>query len=643
MHYFDRHYKNQDKHFIKIHGQLAEILLPISIVGHEGFSEPFCYNLKAFVRKGREGPKNIYGNKICCEIKDPTQSFPARFINGVITNTEYGDNDTELIVCNFKIEPDLALLKLSKSTRVWKEKSVPDIISTILNEYNIRDIKFLLYKKYTPLEYCIQYRESDYDFIYRILSEVGIYYYFIHSCDEHVMVFADHKSAHSGTKETELYLTTPKSSFKPASIDEWHISSEIIPGEFSISGYDMNKAEGFRVRMDGYEYTKGLKKIHFGDISPLNDREILTKKISTLISSRESNTTFGWGKTEAWWLSCGERFKLKTVEAKTFNYYVFSLSLKAFNDYDSESGSFSCQIQALDSDINWCPLEPEDTPVIPGILIAKVIGPEGEEIHTDAYGRVKIQFPWEDGRTGEQSSCWVRVSQCWSGFGAASQFIPRVGTEVFVSFIQGDPNCPVIIGSVYNGKNKPPLDLPKKKNISGFVTKSIGGGDKNEGHRFIFDDTKGDEKISITSQKDFFLIVNNDAIHEIKNKHALKVLKGRSTQIESGNDELEISQGNVNQTIAGDFNIKLTNGDYRLIVNGGATNIKSDKSLMIESIQSLILKVGSNKIELSPSGITITGTLLKLEGKATTEVKGTMLTVQGSAITQIKGGIINIG
>ncbi|WP_284441024.1 contractile injection system protein, VgrG/Pvc8 family, partial [Escherichia coli] len=112
---------------------------------------------------------------------------------------------------------------------------------------------------------------------------MGIYYYFIHSCDEHVMVFADHKSAHSGTKETELYLTTPKSSFKPASIDEWHISSEIIPGEFSISGYDMNKAEGFRVRMDGYEYTKGLKKIHFGDISPLNDREILTKKISTLI------------------------------------------------------------------------------------------------------------------------------------------------------------------------------------------------------------------------------------------------------------------------------------------------------------------------------------------------------------------------
>ncbi|HHZ9912624.1 TPA: type VI secretion system Vgr family protein, partial [Escherichia coli] len=144
-------------------------------------------------------------------------------------------------------------------------------------------------------------------------------------------------------------------------------------------------------------------------------------------------------------------------------------------------------------------------------------------------------------------------------------------------------------------------------------------------------------------QKDFFLIVNNDAIHEIKNKHALKVLKGRSTQIESGNDELEISQGNVNQTIAGDFNIKLTNGDYRLIVDGGATNIKSDKSLMIESIQSLILKVGSNKIELSPSGITITGTLLKLEGKATTEVKGTMMTVQGSAITQIKGGIINIG
>lgn len=317
--------------------------------------------------------------------------------------------------------------------------------------------------------------------------------------------------------------------------------------------------------------------------------------------------------------------------------------MKAFNNYDSESGAFSCQIQALDSDINWCPLEPKDTPVIPGILIAKVIGPEAEEIHTDVHGRVKIQFPWEDAQTGEKSSCWVRVSQYWSGLGVASQFIPRVGTEVFVSFIQGDPNHPVIIGCLYNGKNKPPFDLPENKNISGFVTKSIGSENKEAGHRFIFDDKKGNEHISITSQKDFLLIVKNDSIHEINNKHALKISKGRSTQIERGDDELEISKGNLNQTISGDVNIKITNGDYGLIVGGGAANIKSDKTLTIESIQSLIFKVGSNKIELSPSGITITGTLLKLEGKATTEVKGAMMTLQGSAITQVKGGIINIG
>ncbi|MFV8761807.1 type VI secretion system Vgr family protein [Yersinia enterocolitica] len=643
MHFFENHYKDQQRHFLKLHGKLAEKLLPISITGYEGFSKPYCYNLNAFMLKNRGIPESIYGSEICCEINNTAQSFPSRFVHGIITHIECRETDGELIVCNIKLQPKVSILGLGKRTRVWKEKSIPDIISSILKEYNINGVDFRLYNGYPTLEYCIQYRESDYNFMSRIISEVGIYYYFVHTLNKHTMVLADHQSAHSDSPKSELYFDTHNTSFKPASINEWHVSTELIPGEFSLTGYDINKADGIKVKLGGYEDTKALKKIHFGDISPFNDKEQLKEKIDTVIRSRESNTTFWWGSTDAWWLSCGERFQLKSIENNVHSYYVFSLKLSAFNDYGTRSGDFNCQIQALKNDIHWCPLESQEKPIIPGVLIAKVIGPESEEVHTDAFGRVKIQFPWEEEDSKNDSSCWVRVSQHWSGSGIGSHFIPRVGSEVFVSFIQGDPNHPVIIGSVYNGKNKPPFELPKNKSMSGFVTKSISNGSRDEGHRLIFDDKKGDECITVASQKDFLLTVKNDAIKEVQNKLSVNISKGRYTKIENGDDNLDINNGNLNQKIVGNLNVELTSGNYKMAISGGCGNIKSDRALTIESTQSLILKVGSNKIEVSPTGITITGTLLKIEGKATTEVKGAMMTVQGSAITQIKGGIINIG
>lgn len=643
MHYFDNHYKNKDKHFLKLHGGLSESLLPVSITGDEAFSQPYCYNLSAFISKSKGVPESIYGDEVSCEIKDPALSFPSRFIHGIITHVEYRETDSELIICSLKLQPNFSLLELGKSSRVWKGMSIPDIVETILMENKISDVDFRLYSDYPALEYCIQYRESDCDFISRIIEEAGIYYYFIHSPTNHIMVFADHKSALSESKEKDIYLSTPKSSFNPATIREWHVSSELIPGEFSLTGYDINKADSVRVKSSCYEISKALKNIHLGDISPLDNRGLLTEKIDKVIRSRESNTTFWWGDTEAWWLACGERFHLKNIEDKVGDYYVFSLKLRALNDYGTCSGDFSCQIQALKQDIHWCPKESQEKPIVPGVLIAKVIGPEAEEIYTDAHGRVKIQFPWEEEGSKDEASCWVRVSQLWSGSGFGSHFIPRVGSEVFVSFIQGDPNHPVIIGSVYNGKNKPPFELPKNKNLSGFVTKNINNSNNGEGHKFIFDDKKGDECITITSQKDFLLTVNNDSFHEVKNNLSVNVLKGRCTKIDSGDDCLDIKKGNLNKNIAGAYNIKISNGNYNMTINGGAGNIKADKTLTIESTQSITFKVGSNKIELSPSGVTITGTLIKIEGKATTEVKGTMMTIQGSAMTQIKGGIINIG
>ncbi|EKD4346391.1 type VI secretion system tip protein VgrG, partial [Escherichia coli] len=291
---------------------------------------------------------------------------------------------------------------------------------------------------------------------------------------------------------------------------------------------------------------------------------------------------------------------------------------------------------------------------------ARVVGPESEEYYTDEYGRVKIRFLWGEKSTSgtENSSCWVRVSQVWSGDGFGSQFIPRVGSEVLVSFIQGNPDNPIIIGSVYNGQNKPPFSLPENNCKSGFITRSVKNGKKGEGHQLVFDDKENEEKTILTSSGDFHLTVKKDMISNINHLMSLTVAEGRNTEIKKGNDNLILKKGNLHNDVHGNIDIKVSDGDYNLKVAGGSGSFTTDKNLTLESTQSIKIKVGVNEIIISTSGINIKGTqiaiegqgsaelkgaTLKLEGQAMSEVKGTMLTLQGSAMTQIKGGIVNIG
>lgn len=289
-----------------------------------------------------------------------------------------------------------------------------------------------------------------------------------------------------------------------------------------------------------------------------------------------------------------------------------------------------------------------------------MVGPDSEEYYTDDNGRVKISFLWgEKSAAGtDKTSCWVRVSQVWSGEGFGSQFIPRIGSEVLVSFIQGNPDYPVIVGTVYNGQNTSPFSLPENNCKSGFITRSVKNGKKGEGHQLVFDDKEGEEKVIVTSSGDSLLTVKKDMISTINRSMSLTIAEGRNAEIKRGNDRLVLKEGDLHNDVHGNINIKVSNGDYNLKVSGGSGSLITDKNLTLESTQSIKIKVGANEITISTSGIdikaakiTIEGQVsaevkaatLKFESQAISEVKGTMLTLQGSAMTQIKGGIVNIG
>ncbi|HAI1415431.1 TPA: type VI secretion system tip protein VgrG [Escherichia coli] len=652
----DGYYKCQDQHFIRLHGCNLS-LFPLEIKGSESLSNIYSYEIKCFSKNDNKSLTKLHGTTLSCEIGEQYSSLPSRFIHGVVTKIIYNHDNSMQHTCIIVLQPEIAELAVGKRTRIWSNITASDIVSKILKDSLFTPPQIRIYDKQNLIEYKIQYQESDLDFIHRVLFDAGIYYFFIHDKDKHIMILADDPSSHPKATYDKLeYL--PSENLKESAhgyMTEWFAIENLKCPSVTLSGYNEGNLSEITItsesRITGVKASKGV----YEDILPEGKREVIQKRSEAVMASCDSEIKSWYGKTNSWWLSCGERFSLDKQD-----YRITELHLNAVNNHIEDAGYFNCNLCASDNKGVIKFKSKFNSPVIPGVLLARVVGPESEEYYTDEYGRVKIRFLWGEKSTSgtENSSCWVRVSQVWSGDGFGSQFIPRVGSEVLVSFIQGNPDNPIIIGSVYNGQNKPPFSLPENNCKSGFITRSVKNGKKGEGHQLVFDDKENEEKTILTSSGDFLLTVKKDMISNINHLMSLTVAEGRNTEIKKGNDNLILKKGNLHNDVHGNIDIKVSDGDYNLKVAGGSGSFTTDKNLTLESTQSIKIKVGVNEIIISTSGINIKGTqiaiegqgsaelkgaTLKLEGQAMSEVKGTMLTLQGSAMTQIKGGIVNIG
>jgi type VI secretion system secreted protein VgrG len=317
-----------------------------------------------------------------------------------------------------------------------------------------------------------------------------------------------------------------------------------------------------------------------------------------------------------------------------------------------------------------------------------VVGPSGEEIYTDQYGRIKVQFHWDRyGRNDEQSSCWIRVSQSLAGPQFGMQFVPRVGMEVVVSHLDDDPNRPLVTGVVYNGTNKPPFDLPSKAAQSGLQTRSTKDGAVGKANQLIFDDTKGAELVTLHAEKNFSRTVENDDTLEVgfvaKDKgdrsvkvynnlteeigaggcstgnRTLTVYNDNATTVSNGNDSQTVSRGNAtyavtqgnhtvtvggkqSNTVKQGHSLTVSSGSHAVEVSAGSGTMKA-MSWTIEGQTGITLKVGSNSIAIGPSGVTINGLTVSVKGTTSTEVEGLQTTIKGTAMLQAQGAITMIG
>jgi type VI secretion system secreted protein VgrG len=275
-------------------------------------------------------------------------------------------------------------------------------------------------------------------------------------------------------------------------------------------------------------------------------------------------------------------------------------------------------------------------PFVQGPQTAVVVGPAGEEIYTDKYGRVKVQFFWDrKGKKDENSSCWVRVAEVWAGKTWGMVFNPRIGQEVVVDFLEGDPDRPLITGRVYNADQMPPYTLPDNQTQSGVKTRSSKNGSTENFNELRFEDKKGSEDIFFHAEKDFHREVENDDDLKVLHDQTIEIKNNRTETVKEGNETIAIKQGNRDVTIEmGNESLKIKMGNQTTKLDLGASST--------EAMQSITLKVGQSSITLDQMGVTIKGMMISIQGQVQTEVKGVMTQVSGDAMLTVKGGITMI-
>jgi type VI secretion system secreted protein VgrG len=608
-----------------------EVLLLHGMTGREALSQPFAFTvtLVSDVRKNQPiDQSKLLGTMVKVTLAseysaDPSLADkPTRYFNGYATQVVLQEDEVgNFRVYRVELRPWLWLLTKTTDCRIYQNKTVPQIVEQIFKDSGFTDFKLKLGGNYQAREYCVQYRESDLAFVSRLLEHEGIYYYFEFDADKHTLVLTDGTSPHEPRPKYETidYGHTfaeehTKETFG-GRIARWRPRQELRAGQYASKDYDFTKSgTPLKARQNGpkphpqsafeqYDYPGGYVEASIGEkyASVRLQEEQMSYEMFEA-NAYSHGLAPGYVFTMAKYPVAAQNAKYLTVEAHydfALNPYEASERLDVTPDVELNPGAadlkprdYTCRFSALKVATAYRPPRVTPRPVIAGLQTAKVVGPKGEEIWTDKYGRIKVQFHWDrEGRFDENSSCWIRTAQMWAGAGWGSQYVPRIGDEVVVSFLEGDPDQPLVTGSVYNGENSPPFALPDKMATSGVKSKSTkdGGRGYNE---LSFDDTTNKELVNFHAQKD------------------LKSKVERDTQTSVGRDSKSSVDRNENTNVKknrftkiGGKDTQVVTGDQNIVV--GSQYVTVTKTYALSAMVSAEIVCGATIIKITPAGISI--------------------------------------
>ena len=558
-------------------------LLLRSLSGHEEISQLFRFHLELMSENDSISFDSIVGQKVAVHIQTVDSE---RGLSGYISRFSQGGRDERFTYYQAEMVPWLWFLTRTSDCRIFQKMTAPDIIKKIFDDLGFQDYALRLYGSFRKRDYCVQYRETDFNFVSRLMEEEGICYFFEHDKEgsKHTLVLTNDSAGHQPCPDQEK----ARCDFSPGNwhpddvVTEWRLEEEYRPNAWAHTDYNFETPSTSlmaTVKEDGkyeiYDYPGFYQKKADGD-------HLAKTRLQETVTFKDYAT----GKSNCRCFTTGATVELTDHYRKDMNKKWLLTAIQhectmgeTYGSGGTDEGFFySNSFQAVPASVTFRPPRITPKPSVQGCQTAVVVGPAGEEIYPDKYGRVKVQFFWDRlGKRNENSSCWIRVSYPWAGKGWGAIHIPRIGHEVIVDFLEGDPDQPIIVGRVYHAQNMPPWPLDAKKNISGFKSDSTkGGGGYNE---ISMDDTKGTELINIHALYDQHKRIEHDEVVSVGHNRTESV--GNDESISIGHDRTETVGNNETITIGVNRTEKVGSNENITIGSNRTESVGANESITV--------------------------------------------------------------
>ncbi|EKO3995361.1 type VI secretion system tip protein VgrG, partial [Vibrio fluvialis] len=544
-------------------------------------------------------------------------------VNGIVRCFTQGDTGHHHTFYSLTLVPALERLSLRHNSRIFQLNTVPEILSILLQEMGINDYAFALTRDCAQREFCVQYRETDLDFFHRLAAEEGLVYSFIHEEGKHTLIFSDASESLPKLGEPIPYNTLAGGMIESPYISALSVHTQSEVSQTALQDYSFKKpAYSFAQQAVGTEMESQQPDYEHFDAPGRYKNDVSGKAFSQIrLDYLRRNAHTATGKSNQPLLRPGVKFDLQEHLDDTLNrdWLVVSVTSQGTQPQALEEAggngatTYANQFSLIPAHRTWR-ATPQAKPQVDGPMIATVVGPQGEEIFCDEHGRVKLHFPWDRYSNGdEHSSCWVRVSQGWAGSQYGMIAIPRIGHEVIVSFLNGDPDQPIVTGRTYHATNIAPYALPDNKTKTVLRTETHQGQGYNE---LSFEDQAGSEKIYLHAQKDFDGLIENDHTSVIKHDKHLTVENDRFTQIKNnqhlivGGESRESVTGNRTLMVEGSLHVKT--GSVWVNESGTEVHIKAGQKVVIEAGSEITVKAGGSFVKVDPAGVHLSGTGVNL-------------------------------
>jgi type VI secretion system secreted protein VgrG len=545
---------------------------------------------------------------------------PPRLVHGEIASAEYTGESRRWQLYELTLVPRAWRLLQRRSCRIFQHKTTAEVVAAVLRDAGLTkdELRLDLTAGYAPRNYCVQYRETDLAFVSRLLEEDGISYYFVHEESRAVMVLTDHAGGYPAIAgESAVWFHGGGQSRDREHVGALRLAERVRPGKVSLREFnfheptrklDVEAAAKRDADLEHYDYPGEFQDA--GADGPHQGRAMAKIRLEELQMTRRQAS----GASDCMRFLPGHRFALEGHRRGELNRVHVLTRVEHEGeqsqalDEDGAGGRFryTNEFVCVDAKVPLRPARETPRPVVRGVQSATVVGPAQEEIHVDDQGRVLVQFHWDrQGQRDERSSCWVRVSQSWAGPGWGAMFIPRIGHEVLVDFIEGDPDRPIITGRVYHGDNATPYTLPDEKTKSTIKSESSpGGGGFNE---LRFEDRKGGEEVFIHAQRDLNEVVRHDnsrtvaadQTFSVGGDQAFTITGDRSVTVTEGDESLTVRAGKSTTTIEKDRRVTVVSGDSALTVSSGTHALTANRAITATSRTEHVAVTAHTRIDLT--------------------------------------------